>query len=126
SQREAGMTTTTVELFRNETDHKAFRAGEALFREGDAGDMMYVVLEGQVEIQLHGKPFETLGPGGVLGEMALIDRAPRAATAVALTDCRVACVAERRFLYMVQETPYFALQIMRVMADRLREMLKRV
>ena len=87
---------------------------------------MFVILEGQVELRVGGRVFETLGPGGVLGEMALIDQSPRVATAVALTDIRLARIAEKRFLYMVRETPHFALQIMRLMADRMRRMLSRI
>jgi CRP-like cAMP-binding protein len=58
--------------------------------------------------------------------MALIDQAPRTATAVAKTECKLAVIPERRFLFMVQQTPHFALQIMKVMADRLRKMNARL
>ncbi len=58
--------------------------------------------------------------GGVFGEMALIDKAPRSATAVAVTDSQVVAVGEKRFMYLIQQTPYFALEIMHVLADRLR------
>jgi CRP/FNR family transcriptional regulator, cyclic AMP receptor protein len=118
--------TVTLELFKNEGEYERYRAGETLFREGDSADSMYVVLDGEVELRVNGKAFETLGPGGVLGEMALVDRAPRAASAVALTDCRLARVAEKRFLFMVRETPHFALQIMQLMAERLRRMIRRL
>ena len=58
----------------------------------------------------------------MLGEMALIDHAPRAATATAIGDCRLVPISEKRFMFMIQQTPYFALQIMKVMAERLRRM----
>jgi CRP-like cAMP-binding protein len=64
----------TLELFRNETDVEQFAAGETIFREGDRGDDMFVVLEGTVELSAHGQRVEVLGPGSVMGEMALIDR----------------------------------------------------
>ena len=54
--------------------------------------------------------------------MALIDHAPRVATVVARTPCKLVAITEKRFLFMVQQTPYFSLQIMRVMAERLRNM----
>jgi CRP-like cAMP-binding protein len=57
-----------------------------------------------------------------MGEMALIDSQPRSATAVALTDCSLAVIDEKRFLFMVHETPFFALDIMRILAERLRQM----
>src|SRR5262245_50352057 len=114
----------TVELFRNETEVERFGAGDTIFREGDPGEAMYVVVEGTVEVSTHsGRLKEVVGPGDVIGEMALIDQGPRAASAVAKTDCQLARIPEKRFLFMVRETPYFALQIMRIMAERLRRMV---
>ena len=110
----------TLELFRNAPDARPYRAGEAIFRVGDPGDNMYVVVEGEVQISANGKDLERLGPGGVFGEIALIDNGPRSADVVALTDCRVVPVDEDWFKFLVQQTPFFSLQIMRVMADRLR------
>lgn len=110
----------TLDLFRNTNDARPYRAGEAIFRAGDHGDNMYVVVEGEVRISANGKELEVLGSGGVFGEMALIDNMPRSADAVAATDCRVVPVDERRFKFLVQQTPFFSLQILRVMADRLR------
>lgn len=112
----------TLDLFRNETDGVEFAQGQRIFSAGDPADMMYVVLEGEVEISIRGKAVENLGPGGVLGEMALIDHAPRTATATAATRCRLAAIPEKRFLFMLQQTPHFSLQIMRVIAERLRRM----
>ena len=112
----------TIDQFRNETDTVRFEEGETIFREGDPGEAMYVVFEGKVELKIHGKIVENVGPGGVIGEMALIDRAPRTATATALTDCKLVAIPEKRFLFMVQQTPHFSLQILRVVAERLRRM----
>ena len=111
-----------IDLFRNETDFKSFASGDTIFREGDAERLMYVVLEGDVQLSIKGHVVEKLGPGGVLGELSLIDAAPRSATAVALSDCKLVPITEHRFMFMVQQTPRFALQIMRVIADRLRAM----
>ena len=113
----------TVDLFHAEdTELASFRAGQDVFREGEPGDVMYVVRQGQVELRVKGVLMETLGPGGVLGEMALIDHAPRSATATAKTDCELVPIPEKRFMFMVQQTPHFALQIMKVVAERLRRM----
>src|SRR5262245_30735867 len=98
----------TVELFRNESEVEEFADGETIFREGERGDAMFVVIEGSVEIRAPGLGVEVLGPGEVFGEMALIDQGPRAATVIARSACRVARVPEKRFLYMVRETPHFA------------------
>jgi CRP/FNR family transcriptional regulator, cyclic AMP receptor protein len=54
--------------------------------------------------------------------MALIDSLPRSATAIAVTDCRLAPINEKQFLLLVQETPFFSLYVMRVLAERLRKM----
>jgi CRP-like cAMP-binding protein len=113
----------TVDLFQAEnTELVSFRAGQEIFREGDPGDLMYVVHDGNVELHVKGQLVDSLGPGGVLGEMALIEHAPRTATATAKTDCTLVPIPEKRFMFMVQQTPHFALQIMKVMAERLRRM----
>ncbi len=97
-----------------------FAAGDVIFAEGDKGDKMYVVRSGEVEIERDGKVVEILSSGGIFGEMALIDGSPRAATARAKTACEVAPVTEKSFLFLVHETPFFAIAVMRVLADRLR------
>jgi CRP-like cAMP-binding protein len=117
---------TTLDLFRNETEFERFAAGQTIFTEGDRGETMYVVIDGKVELRVKGKLVESLGQGGVFGEMALIDHEPRAATAIAKSDCKLVAIAERRFLFMVQQTPRFALQIMNVIAERLRRMNDRL
>lgn len=112
----------TIEIFRNETDTLAIPAGQAIFNEGDGGNAMYVVVEGEVDLLVKGRLVEHLGPGGVLGEMALLDNVPRSASAIAKTACRLVEINEKRFKFLVQQTPNFALQMMRVIADRLRRM----
>ena len=116
----------TMDLFAIENDPRVCDAGEVIFREYDMGAEMYVVLDGQVELRIGDRVVETLGPGEPFGEMALIDQAPRTATALAKTDCRLAVIPEKRFLFMIQTTPHFALRLMKVMADRLRKMNARV
>lgn len=96
-------------------------AGEVVFREGDDAEAMYVVLDGEVEIRSGGTLLRTLGQGEIFGEMALIDDEPRSADVVAASDCRLASVDERRFLFLVHETPMFALHVMGVLGRRLRD-----
>jgi len=115
-----------LDLFAVEQDPRVCEAGEVIFQQFDMGAEMFVVLEGQVELQFAPNASETLGPGEPFGEMALIDQAPRTATAIARTACKLAVIPEKRFLFLVQTTPYFALQLMKVMADRLRRMNERV
>jgi CRP-like cAMP-binding protein len=101
-------------------------AGSTIFREGDERDFMYAVLEGEVDILVKGQRVETVGPGGIFGEMALIEKHPRVATAVASKDAKIVPVDERRFLFLVQQTPNFALHMLRVLSDRVRRMDERI
>jgi len=109
-------------LFKNEENLVPLTAGESLFKKGDPASCMYVVLSGELRVGDGNKIFEQLVPGGLVGEMALIDHAPRAATVTALTDCTLAPIDEKRFLFLTQQTPSFALNVMRVLSQRLRRM----
>jgi CRP/FNR family transcriptional regulator, cyclic AMP receptor protein len=102
-----------------------FAAGEVIFSAGDPGDYMYVVRSGEIEIERDGKVVETLSGGGIFGEMALIDGSPRSAMARAKTDAEVAPINEKSFLFLVHETPYFAIAVMRALSDRLRRSVPR-
>lgn len=97
-------------------------AGQVIFDIGDAGDLMYAVEEGEVEIMVHDRLMETVGAGGFFGEMAIVDASPRSAKAIAKTDCKIISVNKDKFLFLVHQTPTFALQVMHTMADRLRHM----
>jgi CRP/FNR family cyclic AMP-dependent transcriptional regulator len=114
--------TTFDKLMQHAENVKAYRAGQIIFREGDAGDYMYIVKSGEVDIRIRDRLAETIVQGGVFGEMALLDEAPRSATALARTDCEVVPLDEKRFLFMVQQTPFFALELMKLLAQRLRIM----
>jgi CRP/FNR family transcriptional regulator, cyclic AMP receptor protein len=97
-------------------------SGDSLFREGEKGEKMYVLLEGEMEILFGDFILETVGPGSLIGEMALIDDSPRTASVVAKTSCRLAEIDRRRFHFLVQQTPHFATHVMKTLADRLRHM----
>ncbi len=112
----------SVDLFRNEPDVRTFPTGHTVFSAGDAVDFMYIVVEGQVELDLGKTRLEVVGPGGIFGEMALLDGHGRSATAVTLEPTRAAAIDRRRFLYLVQNTPFFALEVMQAMAGRIRRM----
>ena len=116
----------SLENFLDEDRHDSHKAGDTIFREGDEGRAMYVVIEGAVRLSVTGRSLEKVGPGGVFGEMALIDAAPRSATAFAVTDCRLVAITRDRFTALIQQNPQFALEIMRVMASRLRSMDRRL
>ncbi|MGE0482612.1 MAG: Crp/Fnr family transcriptional regulator [Gammaproteobacteria bacterium] len=111
-----------VNLFNNEQDVTTYPERSVIFHEGERGDALFVVVAGAVEISVRGHVVDTLGPGELFGEMALIDAEPRSATATVAAGSRVAKVDERRFAFLVQQTPFFALHVMRVLARRLRNM----
>ena len=83
---------------------------------------MYILRAGGVEIRRGDKVVETVGPGGIFGEMSLIDGSPRSAEARAAADCELLEIDEKTFVYLVHEAPYFALDVMRIMAARIRSM----
>ena len=90
-----------------------FKAGEVIFIQGDAARELFIVQSGEVEIRLGNRLLETVSQYG-------IDAAPRSATAVAATDVKVVPIAEKQFLFLISNTPHFALNMMRTMARRLR------
>ena len=111
---------TTFEIFRTVDEVERFASGDVIFTAGETGDCMYVVREGTVTIHAEGLPIEEVGPGGIFGELALIDSSPRSATATATTACELVALNERAFLFHVSQTPFFALNVMRVLSERLR------
>lgn len=115
----------TIEIFKNTTNYETFPAGATIMAEGTAGTVMYVIKSGQVELRCGGKTVDTLGEGDILGEMAILEEsAERSATATALTECHLVPIDVKRFEFLIQQTPYFAVEVMRIMAHRLRHMNK--
>jgi CRP/FNR family cyclic AMP-dependent transcriptional regulator len=112
----------SIELIRHDPSAKGVAAGEIIFNVREPGEHAYVVTDGEIELELNGRVLETVGSGGIFGELALIDRRERSATARAKTDSTVVAIDQKRFLYLVQNTPFFALEVMKVMAERLRRM----
>ncbi len=94
--------------------------GQVIFAEGERGHEMFIVRTGTVDLKVGDTAVETVGQGGVFGEMALVDPAPRSATAVAGPGCSLVLVEERSFNDLLRRVPGLGLEIMRVMARRLR------
>jgi CRP/FNR family transcriptional regulator, cyclic AMP receptor protein len=113
-----------IDHFKSTKNFRTYNAGESIFDVGDPDDVMYGVKEGVVEIYFNGSLIETLGPGDIFGEKSLIDDQPHTTMAVAKTDCQVVEVNEERFLFLVHETPTFALQVMRSLTKRTRDMMR--
>jgi CRP-like cAMP-binding protein len=93
---------------------------KVIFLKGAAGDFAYVVKSGKVEIREAGRVLETLGPGGIFGEMAMIDDEDRSASAVAVGPTDLVVVDRDTFEALIREVPDFAITVMRLMARRLR------
>ena len=109
------------DIFRHTDDATTFPAGTLIFSEGESSNgLMYVLQEGEVDIFVRDEHIDTIGPGECLGEIALVDNGPRTATAVAKGECKLVPIDTEGFKYLVQQTPAFALVVMRTMAARLR------
>jgi CRP-like cAMP-binding protein len=107
------------QLFDATESVEVYAPGDVVFREGDPAHHMYVVLDGELELQVDGHPVGTSRAGDLMGEMAIVGNHKRTATCVARTPARLAPVTERRFVLLVQETPYFALHVMKVLTERI-------
>ena len=100
------MTTPYFELFtRGEHEVVAFAAGETVFAAGDDAECLYVVRSGTVLLHDGDRELETVGEGGIFGEMALVDGLGRSASATASTDTELVALDERRFQYLVLDDP---------------------
>ena len=109
-------------LDRPEFPAASFARGAEIIAVGAPAKEMFVVRKGRVAIRVHDRTVEELGPGGIFGEMALVEHTPRSASAVAIEDCELVPINERMFIILAQDTPNFALDVMRVMVGRLRRM----
>jgi CRP-like cAMP-binding protein len=104
----------------NDVTTRLVKAGGTIFREGEEADELFVIKSGEVRIQLGNRTISELHANDIFGEMALIDNEPRSASAIAVSDVELVPVSEKQFLFLVSQTPYFALKVMRVLAQRLR------
>jgi len=109
-----------LEVFKDSEDYLEFPAGSVIFLEGEQGNLMYVVIKGEVEISLKNKLLATALPGEIVGEMALINADMRSATVTAKTDCVLAPINQGSFDALLRHVPDFTLHVMNVLADRLK------
>src|SRR5262245_14943650 len=100
----------------------SYGAGSIVFNKGDTGSCMYIVQSGVVEMTIGDKVVEVCGPNEAIGFMSMIDGAPRSSTARVKEPCELSLIDQRRFRFMVDEVPNFALYIMGAMARRIRGM----
>jgi len=109
----------TVSILQQQAEPKTFSADQVIFKEGDPAKYMYGILDGEVNISVNGNIVETIGKGEVFGTGTLIGVDGRTYTAIANTDCTLAFLDEKRFLFAVQETPMFALNVMKSYSERI-------
>jgi len=100
----------------------SFPAGSVVFNKGDPGSCMYVVQSGVIEMMIGDKVIEVCGPNEAIGFMSMVDGAPRSSTARVKEACELSLIDQRKFRFMVDEVPNFALYIMGAMARRIRGM----
>jgi len=99
-----------------------FSAGSIVFNKGDAGSCMYIVQSGLIEMVIGDKVIEICGANEAIGFMSMVDDAPRSSTARVKETCELSLIDQRKFRFMVDEAPNFALYIMGAMARRIRGM----
>ena len=103
-----------------------FQAGKCIMSAGAVGAFMYVVLEGRVAISLGDRVIERVGPGGMFGEMALVDRAARAASANAETECKLLPINRTAFLELVKAKPEFGASLLKSIGLRMQQLAQQV
>lgn len=111
----------TVNYLKSKQDVITVQAGELIFDRGDQGEVAYGVLTGHVQIVYNDQVIDTVAAGDVLGEDVILGRSTYANKAVALTDCTLTVLDRSDFLWLVQETPTFATQVMGAMSDRVEK-----
>ena len=110
---------------------RTFQDLEVIFEEGNYGDEMYIVHSGTVKLVKRSTAGEiviaTIQPGEFFGEMALVDNSPRSVCAIAGADqTRLLALDRDKFLFLVSHQPAFALTVMHVLCQRIREMNERL
>ena len=109
-----------INLFRNADVQRELQAGDVLFEAGDHAEHLFGVISGSVELHRGDEVVETVGPGGVFGEVALLGDQTRTIGARAVTDGVVAVVDGDEFVRLIKMNAFFALEVMRLMAVRLQ------
>jgi CRP-like cAMP-binding protein len=108
-----------LESLADEFNERRFSAGDKVALEGEGGLMFFVVDSGELNVEVHGEPVATIGPGASFGEIALIDRRPRTATVTAKSDVTAFGLPVFVFRPFVESRPQVAWKLLEAMADRL-------
>lgn len=107
-------------MFADEPEFVAIAAGSVLFREGEPGNQMYVLVSGSAELIAPDGQVEILRAGDIVGEGALASSSPRrTASVIARTDCELIAIDLNRFHHLVRQAPDFATRVLDTLASRL-------
>lgn len=105
---------------RNGVTH--FNAGDVIFSAGEAGQHMYGVLEGRIQVVHNDHVLDVVETGGIIGEEVLLGKSAYNTSAIAITDCMLSAMDKHQFLFLVQETPTFATQVMNAILERVQNL----
>jgi CRP-like cAMP-binding protein len=118
----AGCTNKELERIARSGDEIKMTAGSLLVDQGQTGREAFVVLDGQVTVKRNGRKVTTLEPGGIVGELSLLDHGPRTATVVCETDCTLFVIDQRHFLAVLDDVPTLAHKMLASLAGRIRDL----
>jgi CRP-like cAMP-binding protein len=104
----------------------SFLRNQVILEEGQVGTRMYAVLEGRVAVSINGAVVDRIGPGGVLGELALIDQSPRLASAVAEDNVTLQPINRNAFIALIKLNPELGAALLAALAERLHYLTGRL
>ncbi|MBE9207835.1 cyclic nucleotide-binding domain-containing protein [Nostoc sp. LEGE 06077] len=116
----------TINIFQKQANPQIYSTSQVIFEEGQSGEYMFGIIEGEINILINGKVVETITTGDVFGTGVLVGIKNRTYTAIAKTECKLVSLDERRFLFAVQETPMFALHVIKNYSERLSRLQRMV
>ena len=111
-----------LERIARASDEITMTAGSVIVDQGQTGREAFVILSGSVTVKRAGRKITTLGPGGVVGELSLLDHGPRTATAVCDTDCDLLVIDQRHFRAILEDVPVMTIKLLSVLSGRIREL----
>lgn len=117
----------TVEIFQKAPSPQTFLAGEVIFQEGELGNIVYGIIEGEVDLWIKNQIVETIKKGDIFGQGALVQpEGIRASTAIAKTDCLIGWLEKPQFLFAIEHTPMFAVELFRSFSTRTRTLKQKL
>lgn len=104
------------------SDEVTVKAGHELVKQGDIGREMFVLVAGEATVRRNGRKVATMGPGGTVGELSLLDKGPRTASVICDTDCTVLVLSAREFIGVLDDVPGLAHKVLASLAARIRDL----